>query len=85
MCYTLQKQESSLKSFQDDCSNDKILRRLKLIKVLIILALFGSIIGLSGSTVLGGSSVVLELLVIWYLNDRIAYRKRIIKEQYLPL
>lgn len=72
-------------AFDQECSRNKYLRRLRLIKALVILALFGSLFGLSESTVLGGSSAVLELLVIWFLNSRIARKKRSIKEQYLTL
>ena len=85
MYYDFHKHDAILKSFQKDCLNDKALRRLKMIKAYIILALFGSIVGLNESVIFCGSFVVLELLVIWYLNGRIANRKRIIKEQYLSL
>jgi len=72
-------------AFQQECRSDKNLRRLRLIKSLIIMALFGSLFGLSGSMLWGGSSVVLELLTIWFLNSQIARKKRSIKDQYLTL
>lgn len=75
--------DKTVSAFKDECSQNKYLRRLRLIKTLVILALIGSLVGLGKSWVWGGSSAVLDLLIIWVLNSKIARKKQNIKEQYL--
>ncbi len=75
----------AVSAFDEECSRNNYLRRLRLIKRLMVLVFLISLLGLGEYLFWGGCSAAFELLVIWFLNGRIAQKKRNIKEQYLTL